>query len=254
MNDLECFTVEISNTIASVTIARPPVNAQNRRFREECTRIFSVLSDRADVRAIILTGDGASFSAGADLKDRPDASEAGAYVIHNRSVRESFNAVLECSKPVIAAINGPAIGAGLVLASCCDILIASEVAWVSMPEVEVGLAGGVRHLLRHFGQSDARLMIFTARRIAAAELLRMGVISACVPADQLVMTARGVAEDIARNSPMAVRAAKGAFVLMEELPLHGGYRYEQTLSASLSRGDDYAEAQSAFREKRKPRF
>ena len=127
----------------------PPVNAQNRRFREEIISIFDALSDRPDVRAVVLTGEGRTFSAGADLKERPGLSqEIGAYARHNRLVRESFNAVMECEKPIVAAINGAAIGAGCVLALCCDILIASESAFLSMTEVDVGLAGGVSHVRR----------------------------------------------------------------------------------------------------------
>ena len=121
----ECFKVDVHNFVATVRLSRPPVNAQNRRFREEIIAIFDALSDRTDVRAVVLTGEGKTFSAGADLKERPSLSEEiGAYPRHNRIVRESFNAVMECEKPVIAAINGAAIGAGCVLALCCDILIA----------------------------------------------------------------------------------------------------------------------------------
>jgi enoyl-CoA hydratase len=167
----ECFKVDVADFVATVRLARPPVNAQNRRFREEIITIFDVLSDRPDVRAIVLTGEGKTFSAGADLKERPSLSqEIGAYPRHNRIVRESFNAVMECEKPVIAAINGAAIGAGCVLALCCDILIASEAGYLAMTEVDVGLAGGVSHVRRFFGESDARLLIYTARRMGGAEL------------------------------------------------------------------------------------
>ena len=121
----ECFKVDVADFVATVRLSRPPVNAQNRRFREEIISIFDALSDRTDVRAVVLTGEGKTFSAGADLKERPGLSqEIGAYPRHNRLVRESFNAVMECEKPIIAAINGAAIGAGCVLALCCDILIA----------------------------------------------------------------------------------------------------------------------------------
>ena len=134
------------------------------------------------MRAVVLTGEGKIFSAGADLKERPGLSEeAGAYPRHNRLVREGFNAVMECEKPIIAAINGAAIGAGCVLALCCDILIAAEGAFLAMTEVDVGLAGGVSHVRRFFRESDARLLIYTARRMHGPELYRMGVISACVP-------------------------------------------------------------------------
>lgn len=255
LTDLEGFAVEIAEHVAVVTMRRPPVNAQNRRFREEIIRVFDTLHDMAEVRAIILTGDGRAFSAGADLKERPGlADEAGAYPRHNRLVRASFDCVMECGTPVIAAINGPAIGAGCVLALCCDILVAGESAFLSMTEVDVGLAGGVRHVLRHFGQSDARLMIHTARRITGPELYRMNVVSACVPDAALMDTARGIAREIAAKVPLATRAAKRSFTLTEELPLHDGYRYEQSQTVALSTTEDTKEAQRAFAEKRKPVF
>jgi enoyl-CoA hydratase len=250
----ECFKLAIADHVATVTLARPPVNAQSRRFREEIIAIFDTLSDRGDVRAVVLTGEGRTFSAGADLKERPTVGEAGAYPRHNRLVRESFNAVMECEKPVIAAINGAAIGAGCVLALCCDILVASEQAFLAMTEVDVGLAGGVSHVRRFFRESDARLLIYTARRIAGPELLRMGVVSACVAADMLLPTAHGIAAEIAAKSPSAVRAAKRSFNVTEDLPLRDAYRFEQSQTVALASSDETKEAQRAFAEKRKPVF
>jgi enoyl-CoA hydratase/carnithine racemase len=251
----ECFKVEVADFVATVTLARPPVNAQNRRFREEITAIFDTLSDRTDVRAVVLTGAGKVFSAGADLKERPGLSEEiGAYPQHNRIVRESFNAVMECEKPVIAAINGAAIGAGCVLALCCDILIASEGAYLAMTEVDVGLAGGVSHVRRFFRESDARLLIYTARRITGPELYRMGVVSACVPAKAVLDTARGIAREIAAKSPLAVRTAKRSFSVTENMPLRDAYRFEQSQTVALASSEETKEAQRAFAEKRKPSF
>lgn len=250
----ETLKLEIRDHVATVALAREPVNAMNRRMREELIEAASVLGGDPSVRAIVLTGLGKMFCAGADLNDRPDTSRLGAYTIHNRHVRECFNAVLECPKPIVAALNGPAIGAGLVLATCCDILVASDSAWVSMPEVEVGLAGGPRHMLRHFHQSDARLLMLTARRISGPDLLRMNVVSACVAAEDCVPTATSIAAEIAAKSPAAVRAAKKSFILGEDLPLNEAYRHEQSLTEVLSEGPDFAEAQAAFREKRSPDF
>ena len=251
----ECFKVEVAEYVATVTLARPPVNAQNRQFREEIIAIFDTLSDRMDVRAVVMTGDGKTFSAGADLKERSGLSEEiGAYPRHNRIVRESFDAVMECEKPVIAAINGAAIGAGCVLALCCDILIASEGAYLAMTEVDVGLAGGVSHVRRFFRESDARLLIYTARRMTGPELYRMGVVSACVPADALLETARGIALEIAAERSVAVSAAKRSFNVTENMPLRDGYRFEQSQTVALASSEETKEAQRAFAEKRKPSF
>ena len=255
LDGLERFRVELEAHVATVIITAPPVNAQDRRFREEIVRVFDVLHDTAEVRAVVLTGEGRAFSAGADLRERPNlAEEPGGYPRHNRLVRASFDAVMECSKPVIAAVNGAAIGAGCVLALSCDILVVAEEAFLSMTEVDMGLAGGVRHVLRFFGQSDARMMIYTARRISGPELLRMNAASICVPRARLLEEATAVAREIAGKVPLAVQAAKRSFTLTEEMPLRDGYRYEQSQTVALARTEDTREAQRAFAEKRVPVF
>jgi len=255
LEGVERFRVTVEGGIAAVLMTAPPVNAQDRRFREEQVRVFDVLSDMPEVRVAVLSGEGRAFSAGADLRERPNlAGEAGAYPRHNRAVRAGFDAVMECAKPVIAAINGPAIGAGCVLALCCDILIAAEECFLSMTEVDVGLAGGARHVLRHFGQSDARRMIYTARRVTGPELFRMNVVSACLPREQVLGAAMDLAREIAAKSPSAVQAAKRGFAMTEEMPLRDGYRYEQSQTVFLSATEDTREAQRAFAEKRRPVF
>lgn len=253
IDGLTTMTVAIADHVATVTLDRPPVNAQNPAFRHDILRVFDTLHDLAEVRAIILTGAGKTFSAGADLKARP-GSEPGAYPAHNRLVRAAFDCVMECDKPVIAAVNGAAIGAGCVLALCADIILVSDNAFLSMTEVDVGLAGGVRHVMRHFGQSDARLMIYTARRITGPELFRMNVASACLAPDALLPEAHRIAAEIAQKVPLAIRAAKRGFGLTEDLPLAQGYRYEQSNTVALAQTEDFAEAQAAFAEKRRGNF
>ncbi|TDP01198.1 enoyl-CoA hydratase/isomerase family protein [Marinomonas balearica] len=250
---VNCFTVTVDNYVAIVEINRPPVNAQNNEFRTEITTVFDQLGDQEDVRAIILTGAGKTFSAGADLKERP-ANEAGAYALHNRRVRASFDCVFECKKPVIAAVNGAAIGAGCVLALCCDIIVTADTAFLSMTEVNVGLAGGVSHVRRHFGESNARLMIMTAQRVSGPELVQKNVASHSVPLAELMPLAKNIAEEIASKSPSAVRAAKKSFLTTENLPLHEGYLFEQSQTEILSASKDTKEALAAFKEKRKPLF
>ena len=249
----DTLTLEIRDLIATVTFSRPPVNAQNNRLREELAEVIDELGDRSDVRAIILTGAGKTFSAGADLSERP-TQDPGRYTAHNRRVRASFDCLLECPKPVIAAINGAAIGAGCVAALCCDILVTSERGFLQMTEVTVGLAGGVAHVRRHFGESDARLLIYTARRIYGPDLLRMNVASACTAPEDLLDAAWTIAADIARASPSAVRAAKRSFQVTEGMSIYDAYRFEQNQTKALSTSEDSAEAMAAFREKRAPVF
>jgi enoyl-CoA hydratase len=251
----EQFRLDVAEGVATVTFDRPPVNAQNRRTREELIHIFDALSDRDDVRVAILTGTGNMFSAGADLKERVDlVHEPGDYVRHNRLAREFFYAVTDCTKPVIAAVNGPAIGAGFVLMLACDIMIASDNAYFSMPEINVGLAGGARFLMEHVARSKVRSIYFTGRRVPAAELYRLGVIEACPPRDKLTETALDLAREIASKSPLAIRHIKRALNTIEEMPVRDAYRFEQTVTVELSHTEDAREAQRAFVEKRKPEF
>jgi enoyl-CoA hydratase len=252
---LEHFRLEVADHVATVTFDRPPVNAQNRATREELTRIFDALGDRDDVRVAILTGARDIFSAGADVKERVGMMrEAGDYVRHNRVVREFFYSVSDCRCPVIAAVNGPALGAGFALMLSCDIMLASDNAFFSMPEVDVGLAGGASFLMRHFGKSQARTMYFTATRVPASELYRLGVIQACVPRAKLMDEAMTIARAIAGKSPHVIRQVKRAFNVADEMPARDAYRYEQTVTVDLSHSEDANEAQKAFVEKRKPVF
>ncbi|SEQ23351.1 short chain enoyl-CoA hydratase [Faunimonas pinastri] len=251
----ETLRLAVEGGIATVTFDRPPVNAQNRKSREEFIQVFDQLSDRDDVRVVILTAAGKVFSAGADVKERVGlAQEPGDYVRHNRITREFFYAVRDCEKPVIAAVNGAAIGAGFVLMLSCDIMLASDEAYFVMPELDVGLAGGARFLQEHFGRSKARTMYFTGEKVPAQELYRLGVIEACLPRDRLMAEAMRIATRIAEKSPLAVRRVKRAFDTVEEMPVRDAYRYEQTITVELSRTEDAKEAQQAFVQKRKPVF
>lgn len=243
----------IEDRIAVVTLNRPPVNAQNAELRSELTQVFDELSDREDVSAVVLTGSGKTFSAGADIRERPNlGATPGAYGRHNRLVRESYYAVVECSKPVIAAINGPAMGAGFGLVMASDIWVASEDSFVSMPEINVGLAGGVTFLQEVFGRSRARRMFYTGMKVTGQELYRLGLVEACLPADQLMPFAMEIAAEIASKSPIALRLAKEAARMTQVMPSRDAYRYEQGNTVALSKTEDAKEAQRAFLEKRAP--
>jgi enoyl-CoA hydratase len=247
--------IDIADMVATVALQRPPVNALGWEIRQELLATFDALHDRGDVRAIVLTGSGKMFCAGADIKERAQLTgEPGEYGRLNRLVREVFYSVMECSKPVIAAVNGPALGAGFALTLCCDILLAADDAIFAMPEVDVGLAGGVKFLQRHLPPSKARTLLLTGQRIPAQELHRLGVLEACVPHDALMPAAMDMARTIAAKSPLAIQMLKQSFNTVENLTLRDGYRLEQNMTVELSRSDDAKEAKQAFIEKRKPIF
>jgi enoyl-CoA hydratase/carnithine racemase len=249
----------VRDYIATVTIDRPPVNAMNRQMCDEIQATFDALNNRQDVRVAILTGAGKCFCAGADMKARSASFEQqapryGAMWAHSRAAREAFNAILECSVPVICAINGPALGGGLALAASCDILIAAENAVLGLPEIDVGLLGGGRHAQRLFGVYKARKLMYTGERVSAAELYRLGVVEKVVPQEKLLDEARALARVIADKSPLAIRLAKHAMNAIEFMTLRDGYRFEQNMTHELSSSEDAKEAARAFVEKRKPQF
>jgi enoyl-CoA hydratase len=244
--------ITVQDYVATVVMDRPPVNAQNTEFREEIIAAFDGFSDRDDVRVVVLTGVGKMFSAGADMKARPTSGDAGEYWAFNRYVREMFNSIHECAKPVICAVNGPALGAGFGLVAACDIILASDNAVFGMPEIDIGLMGGATMLQQFFGRSRARRMFFTGWRVPAEELYRTGVIECAVPLEQLMPEAMKMAAEIASKSPLAMRYAKQSMNVTMHMPPRDAYRFEQGMTVALSRSDDAKEAREAFFEKRKP--
>jgi enoyl-CoA hydratase len=169
-----------------------------------------------------------------------------------RVVRECFWSVLDCPLPVIGAINGAAVGAGLALVGSCDIIIASERARFAVTEINAGVLGGARHLQRLIGTYKTRRMFFTGEFVSAEEFYRLGVVEAVVPPDQLLSESRALAGTIARKSPIGLRLAKESMNRVEDMGLKEGYRLEQDYTNRLTRYRDSAEARTAYLEKRDP--
>jgi enoyl-CoA hydratase len=252
--DLQLIRLDIADNIAVVTMDAPPVNAQNKQFNLEMAYVFDTISDRSDARVAVLTGAGKVFSAGADMKARGNLGDPGEKWQHSRRARESYHAIRECQKPVIAALNGPALGAGLAVAASCDILVAAEEASLGLPEIDVGLLGGGKHAQRLFGHSRLRRMMFTGYRVPGPELYRLGIVEACVPREKLMDEAMAIARTIAEKSPAAIRLAKQSLNTIEDMSLRDGYRYEQSMTSQLAEHPHSKEAAAAFLEKRKANF
>ena len=252
----EVVTLDVvEDYIAVVQFANPPVNAHSQRLLEEVAWTFDTISDRQDIRVAILTGEGKCFCAGADIKERVSkTTKEGDHWQNSRRAREAYHSIMECQKPVIGAINGPALGGGLALAASCDILLASEKACLGLPEINVGLLGGGRHALRLFGHSRQRRMMLTGMRIFGPELYRLGVVEECTAPEDLMDVALALAREIAGKSPIAIKLAKHALNQIEEMSLRDGYRFEQNLTGELSKTEDSKEAMQAFVEKREPVF
>lgn len=169
---------------------------------------------------------------------------------HMRRSRECFHAIRECAKPVVVALNGPALGAGLAIAASGDILIASEKGSLGLPEIDVGLLGGGSHAARLFPHSMLRQMMLTGYRVPASELYRLGVVTQVTTPEQLMPAALELANNIASKSPLSIRLAKQTLNAIEDMSLRDGYRYEQDMTAAIANTADAKEAQKAFLEKR----
>lgn len=254
MKSKKNVSVELNGMVAVVTLDKPPVNALDRATRYELIEVFDEISQRDDIRCAILTAAGETFCAGSDLKDRPNTDDPGDFLAHNRAIRETGNAIRECDKPVIAAVNGVALGAGMGLIASCDIIYASENAKFGMPEINVGLAGGAAMLHAMFPRSTARRMFFTGARLTAAEMRDRAIIEEVTTAENLLPTAMDVAQEIASKAPLAIKYAKQTSNMIEEMPQRDAYRAEQNFTMALSKSEDAKEARMAFLEKREPVF
>lgn len=252
------FTQLLVEQVGHVAILRmnnAPVNALSRTLSDELTAALDYFSEIDDVHAVVLTGEGKIFCAGADLKGRASVIKGpGDLPAHSRRTRECFHAIRECTKPVIVAINGPALGAGLAIAASADILITAEQGSLGLPEIDVGLLGGGSHAARLFPHSTLRQMMFTGYRVPADELYRLGVVVKVTSQDGLIPAALELATTIASKSPLSVKLAKQTLNAIEDMSLRDGYRYEQDMTAAIAKTEDAKEAQRAFLEKRPPVF
>lgn len=246
--------IEQSGKVATVILDRPPVNALTIALYQKIGEVFGELGKAMDVGCAILTAGGnRAFCAGLDLKEflaaKPEDDSARAAI-----VRRCFTAVRNCAIPVIAAVNGPALGAGCVLTSVCDIRIASEHATFGLPEINVGRCGGGAHLGRLIPQGAMRRMFFTGQPIGATEAFRIGLVDQVVAPEKLMAAANELAAVIGAKSPLGLRYGKKALNDAEFLPVDEGYALEQAASTRLLYTEDAKEATRAAVDKRAPVF
>ncbi len=233
------------------------MNAVDSETREQLEAARQRIDEDDDIRVAILTGAGdRAFCTGADLKKTMPPKESFGELKFGRADDGSLGR-FACKKPLIAAINGFAVGGGLELALCCDILIASENAQFGMPEVRIGSipgAGGTQRLPRRIGYSDAMLMLLTGDRLDARDAWRIGLVSRVVAAGELMAHAREIAGRIASAAPLSVRAVKQLVVSGRELPLSQALELEHLTWGVLRDTEDRIEGRVAFQQKRPPVF
>ena len=254
----ENIRTETRDGILYVTIDRPKVlNALNAQTVGEIGRAFSEARDDDAVRCVIVTGSGEkAFVAGADINELATMSPISGKATSEKG-QNVFLQIERFPKPVIAAINGFALGGGCELALACHIRIASEKAQIGLPEVTLGIIpgyGGTQRMARLLGKGKAFELVCTGDRISAADAERIGLVNKVVPADQLMSAAEEMAKKIASRSPMAVRAAIEAINSGSDMPFAEGQTLEATLFGLLCATEDMKEGMKAFIEKRPAKF
>jgi enoyl-CoA hydratase len=258
MAEYENVKIEVRDHILILTIDRPKVlNALNAATVDEIYRVFAAARDDDNVRSVIVTGGGEkAFVAGADINELArqtpvsgkETSEHGQMIL---SFIEHF------PKPVIAAINGFALGGGCELALACHIRIASDKAQIGLPEVTLGIIpgyGGTQRMARLLGKGKALELICTGERVNAAEAEKIGLVNKVVPPDQLMATAEEMAKKMMARGPLAIRAAIEAVINGSEMSFNEGQFLEAALFGLLCASEDTKEGLNAFLEKRPANF
>ncbi len=248
--------VEVQDRIATVTVNRPEVrNALNSEVVRELAEAFERLASDPAVGAIILTGAGdKAFVAGADIKELVSKTglEMQAFSELGRRLGEAMEG---CPKPILAAINGYALGGGCEIAMACDLRIASENAKIGQAEINIGIIpgfGGSQRLPRLVGGGWAAQMIFTGEAVDAATAERVGLVNRVVPLDRLLEETRALARKMIDKSPVALALAKACLRAAQEMPLSQGLSYETAAFGVAGATQDKVEGMTAFLEKRKP--
>jgi enoyl-CoA hydratase len=257
-DNLENVRTEIRDGLMVLTVDRPKVlNALNAQTVEEIGRVFGEALHDETVRAVIVTGGGEkAFVAGADINELAKKSPITGKETSERG-QLILSGIEKFPKPVIAAINGFALGGGCELALACHIRIASEKAQIGLPEVTLGIIpgyGGTQRMARLLGKAKALELICTGDRISAAEAERIGLVNKVVPPENLMGAAEEMARKIMSRSPVAVRAAMEAVNFGLDMPFEQGQFLEATLFGLLCATDDMKEGMNAFLEKRQANF
>ena len=250
--------IEKDGAVAVLTIDRPKVlNALNDDTIAELSRALDQLGADAEVRAIILTGGGdKAFVAGADISELARCDVPGGMAKSQRGMDLLFK-MESLPKPIIAAVNGFALGGGCEIAMACDFRIASENAQLGQPEVSLGLIpgyGGTQRLPRLVGAGMAKRLLYTGDRVKADEALRIGLVEEVVPADRLMARCRELAASIAARGPLTLAAIKKAVNVGLGVDLASGCEYETAQFGAIFASEDQTEGCNAFLEKRKPTF
>ncbi|MFC4013599.1 enoyl-CoA hydratase family protein [Nonomuraea purpurea] len=220
--------------IAEVVMDVPPVNALTVRAWEELAEAVRSAGQRPETRVVVLRAEGRGFNAGVDIKELRAAQGYEALVGVNRACYAAFAAVYECAVPVIAAVHGHCLGAGVGLCGNADVVVASDDAYFGLPEVDRGALGAATHLSRLVPQHLMRAMVYTCRNVTASELHAFGSVLEVVARDKLREAAMEVAGQIAAKDPYVIRRAKESLNGIDPVDVNRSYRFEQGFTFELN--------------------
>jgi enoyl-CoA hydratase len=245
--------------VLKVTIAHPrsPLNAVDEKLHEELTSLFRFLRRETEARAVLLTGEGKAFSAGGDFAWFPELQDPDRLEALRRDAKQMIWDLLDVELPIVAALNGAAVGLGASLALLCDVIFAAESAVIADPHVRVGLVagdGGTVIWPLALGPARAKQYLLTGDPLSATEAERLGLINFVVPADELGRRSLEFATRLADGAPLAVRYTKLAVNKLIKETLNVGFDAATALELVTFRSDDHREALAALKEKRPPRF
>ncbi|KAF0108086.1 MAG: Enoyl-CoA hydratase/isomerase [Anaerolineaceae bacterium] len=256
--ELKNLLIETTDGIAVVTINRPQsLNALNSDVVAELDSALHALEADAGVKVVVITGAGEkAFVAGGDIKEMLDMDPAAGRAFAQRG-QQMIRAIEQMKKPVIAAVNGYALGGGLELALACDFIYASEKAKLGLPEVTLGIMpgfGGTQNLPRLIGPNRAKEMIFSGKQLTAGQAREWGLVNEVAPAEELMARVMEIAKRIAANGALGVSAAKDAVSHGLDMAKEDGLRYEGAVFGLLFNSEDQKEGMRAFVEKRPAEF
>jgi enoyl-CoA hydratase/carnithine racemase len=244
----ELVSLSVADGVATITLNRPPMNALSTTVQAGFRAAADEVSERRDVRAVILYGGPKVFAAGADVKEMADWDHLTA-IERTSTLTASFDAVAKIPKPVIAAVTGYALGGGLELALCADLRVVGDNAKLGLPEILLGIipgAGGTQRLPRLIGPSRAKELIFTGRFVDANEALSIGLVDRVVAPDAVYDEALALAKQLAAGPGVALRAAKNAINRGLDVDLATGLEIERMQFAQLFATEDQKNGMDSF--------
>jgi len=255
---MEGILVEKKGSIGIVTLNRPELlNAFSIEMREGLALTFEGFAEDGEVRAVVITGAGRAFSAGGDIKGMKDLEDEEKMRAICNFAQRAVRGVISLEKPVIAMVNGDAVGAGCNLALACDLIIASENARFGEVFVKIGIGpdwGGAYILPRLIGMAKAKELLFTGKIISAIEAMEMGLINRVVPLEQLEETVMKLAEKLSKSATRAIGMTKVFLHKAWHMDLDESLEYEEVMQRELLKTDDHKNAIKSFLNKTKPVF